>query len=301
MRSKLFVPASRPELFAKALSGPADAVSFDLQDSVEESRKPQARAALAGLLAGGLPASGQSVVVRVNAVGSPHFEADLEAVVLAGLDVVNLPLVEDPESVRDACAAIERLERTRGLARPVALLVNVESPRGLRRAAELACAHPRVMGLQIGYGDLFGPLGIVPGEPGAMQAVRVAVRLAAGEAGVDAFDGAFVAIDDPDGYRREAEAARRLGFAGKSCIHPSQVALANEAFRPTDPEIAHALRVVDAARLALSRGVGAFVVDGRLVDGPLIAQAQRTVALAHRLGLAAGGGGGIEPVDRAAR
>jgi citrate lyase subunit beta/citryl-CoA lyase len=285
MRSKLFVPASRPELFDKALAGPADAISFDLQDAVEASRKGSAREALAQWFERGTPASGKVIVVRVNETTSVHFSADLDAIVRPGLDIVNLPSVEDPESVRHAVGAIEQLERMRGIGRPVRVLANIESPRGLRRAAEIACAHPRVMGLQIGFGDLFAPLRIASGEPAATQAVRVAVRMAAGEAGIDAYDGAFVAIDDPDGYRRDAQAASRLGFAGKSCIHPTQVALANEVFRPSDADIAHALRVVHVAREQLARGVGAFVVDGKLVDGPFIAQAERTVSIARDLGL----------------
>ena len=285
MRSKLFVPASRPELFDKALSGAADAVSFDLQDAVEASRKPQARATLAAWFGRGVPACGKVIIVRVNPASSGQLDADLDAIVHPGLDIVNLPSLEDPESVTDAVAAIERLERARGIGRPVRVLANIETPRGLRRAAEIACAHPRVMGLQIGFGDLFAPLRIVSGEPAATQAVRVAVRMAAGEAGIDAWDGAFVKIDDPEGYRRDAKSACDLGFAGKSCIHPSQVALANAVFRPSDADIAHALRVVRAARESLARGVGAFVVDGRLVDGPFIAQAERTVGIARELGL----------------
>ena len=166
-------------------------------------------------------------------------------------------------------------------------MLNIESARGLRLAAELACAHARVVGLQIGYGDLFSPLGIAQDEVTAKQHVRVAVRLAAGEADVPAYDGAYIRIDDPDGYTREARAAQQLGFAGKSCIHPSQVALANAVFRPSAGEIDHALRVVEAAREALARGVGAFVVDGRLVDGPFITRAENTVALARQLGLLA--------------
>jgi citrate lyase subunit beta/citryl-CoA lyase len=112
--------------------------------------------------------------------------------------------------------------------------------------------------------------------------------MAAGEAGLPAYDGAFVRIDDPEGYAAEARAARQLGFAGKCCLHPSQVALANAVFRPTTGEIEHALRVVDAAREAGQRGVGAFVVDGRLVDGPFITRAETVVALAQRLDLLPG-------------
>lgn len=286
MRSKLFVPASRPELFAKALNSAADAISFDLEDAVEEGAKPAAREQLVKLFQGGRAAmNGKLIVVRVNAVGTPHFAADLAAVACEAVDVVNLPMVEGAGTVREAMAMLEQLERQRGLPPRIGILANIESPRGVRLAAEIATAHPRVMGLQIGYGDLFSPLGIASGEPSATQAVRVAVRLAAGEAGIDAYDGAYVDIKNPDGFVRDARAAQQLGFAGRSCIHPTQIALANDVFRPSDADIAHALRVVDAARESLAKGVGAFVVDGRLVDGPFITRAEHLVALARRLGL----------------
>jgi len=111
------------------------------------------------------------------------------------------------------------------------------------------------------------------------------VRIAAAEAGLWACDTVYAAVNDPDGFTREAEAARRLGYIGKSCIHPSQVPLANAVFRPSDAEIAAATRVVDAARGAAARGVGAFLVDGRMIDLPFIERAQAILAAARRLGL----------------
>lgn len=285
MRSKLFVPASRPELFAKALASAADAISFDLEDAVEESSKPAARTALQTLFKQDLSAHHKLIVVRINAIDTPHFAADLDSIVSMAMHIVNIPMVEDPDTVRAVAAELERLEKARGLARPIGILVNIESPKGLRRAAELACAHPRVVGLQIGFGDLFAPLGIVSCEPSALQAVRVAVRFAAGEAGIHAYDGAFVDIKNPEAFKLDAQAAQRLGFAGKSCIHPTQIALANEVFRPSDAAIAHAVKVLEETRKKLAEGVGAFVVDGRLIDGPFITEAEHTVALAKRLGL----------------
>ncbi len=289
MRSKLFVPASRPALFAKAMESEADAISFDLEDAVAEQAKPAARAELRALLEGRdeLPRDGgqKTLIVRVNALGTSHFEADLEAVIWPGLHVINLPMVESAETVRAAAAAVEALERERGVNVPIGILANIESPRGLRLAADIAAAHPRVMGLQIGYGDLFAPLGIASAEPSATQFVRTAVRLAAGEAGIEAYDGAYVDFSNPEGYRRDSQAGRQLGFSGRSCIHPSQIAIANEVFRPSEAEVLHAVRVVDAARHHLGQGTGAFTVDGRLVDGPFIHQAERMVALAKRLGM----------------
>jgi citrate lyase subunit beta/citryl-CoA lyase len=117
--------------------------------------------------------------------------------------------------------------------------------------------------------------------------MQLAVRLAAAEAGVWACDTVYGAVKDPDGYVREAEAARRLGFIGKSCIHPSQVPLANAVFRPSDAEIAAALRVVEAARGAEAKGVGAYLVDGRMIDIPFVTRAEAIVSAARRLGLLA--------------
>lgn len=285
IRSKLFVPASRPELFTKAMSSAADAISFDLEDAVEEGQKGFARQALFDFFETNQTQNTKAIVVRINAIDTTHYAADLEVVVSSAVQIINLPMVESATAVRDLSARIGKLETARRLTRPIGILVNIESPKGLRQAAELALADPRVVGLQIGFGDLFGPYGIVSGEPSATQVVRVLVKMAAAEAGIEAYDGAYVDIANPDGFTLDAQAAYRLGFTGKSCIHPSQVGLANAVFRPSEQQIQQALRVVQAAKENLARGVGAFVVDGQLVDGPLITRAERTVALARLAGL----------------
>ena len=290
MRSKLFVPASRPELFAKAMASEADGLSFDLEDAVDEAMKDEARAELAKFLRALEPGHGKTIIVRVNALGTPHFEADLEAVVVPGLDIVNLPKPEGADDMRACAAAIARLERRIGLP-PVGILANIETPRAVRLAAEIATASPRVVGLQAGWGDLIEPLDIDRYNPAMIESLLLAIRIAAGEANVWAYDAAFANIKDPEGYRREAEAARRLGFAGKSCIHPTQVPIANAVFRPSDAEIAHSLKVVEAARDAAAKGVGAFVVNGRMIDGPFIRRAEAILALARKLNL-------ISPEDR---
>ena len=286
MRSKLFVPASRPELFAKAWAGAADALSFDLEDAVQESRKADAREILETFLrqAAERP-TGKILIVRVNGLTTPHFEADLAAVVRPGVDLINLPKPESADDVRAAAAALARVEAARGIGRPIGILANVESPRGLRLALEIATAHPRVVGLQLGLGDLFEPFGIDRADARAVHAMQLAVRVAAAEAGIWACDTVYGTVADPEGFTREAEAARRLGFIGKSCIHPTQVPLANAVFRPTDAEIVHSLQVVKAAREAAERGVGAFTVNGKMVDAPFVRRAESILALARRLNL----------------
>ncbi|MEM5384877.1 CoA ester lyase [Paraburkholderia phymatum] len=286
MRSKLFVPASRPELFAKAFASAADALSFDLEDAVAPERKPQARAELRALLAtDDALASGKTLIVRVNALSTPYFAADIDAIARNGVSLVNLPKPEHPDDVLAAAQALEAAERANGVTVPIGLLLNIESPRALRMASELAPAHPRVAGLQLGLGDLFEPLGIARREPAAIQQAMFALRIAAGEAGVFAYDTAFANIEDIDGFRAEAQMARAFGFIGKSCIHPSQIAIANDVFRPSDEDIAHAVRVVEAARTANRQGVGAYVVDGRMIDPPFVERARVLVKDAARLGL----------------
>lgn len=287
MRSKLFVPGSRPELFDKALGGDADALSFDLEDSVSPARKAEARAALQGLLSGpAARAAGKTLIARVNPRGSMHFEADVRAVVRPGLALLNLPKAETVADVVAAAEALEVAERENGVTEPIGLLLNIESARGLRLAYALASAHPRVAGLQLGLGDLFEPLQIARHEPAALHSVMLQVRLAAGEAGVFACDAAYARFQDVEGFRAEAGLARRLGYIGKSCIHPSQVAHANDVFRPTDTEIAHARRVAAAADDAEARGIGAYTVDGEMVDAPFVLRARAVLATARRLGLA---------------
>jgi citrate lyase subunit beta/citryl-CoA lyase len=285
MRSKLFVPGSRPELLGKALASAADALSLDLEDAVALDRKAAAREAVASFLRALPAAPGKTMIVRVNGLDTPLFAPDVAAVVGPGIDVLNLPCAESAADIRAAVDVIERAEKAAGLDRPIGLLANIETAKGLRCAAEIATAHPRVVGLQIGYADLFEPAGIERGDEAALQYVRLAVRFAAFEAGIPAFDGMLAAVAAPERCRGEAEAARRLGFAGKSCIHPSQIAIVNEVFLPRPVELARARRVLAAAAEAAEHGVGAFLVDGQMVDAPFIASARALVALAEQLGL----------------
>ncbi len=285
MRSKLFVPGSRPELFAKALAGPADALSLDLEDAVAESRKAEARVAVRGLLEGMPGGHGKTLIVRVNAMDTAHFAEDVAAVVRPGLHILNLPKPGSVEGVRAASAAIARAEKANGVTTPVGLMLNIESPQALHDAGALAQADPRVVGLQLGLADLFEPIGVNRRETAAIQQAMFRVRMAAGQAGVFAYDSVFANIQDPEGFSAEASLSRRMGFMGKSCIHPSQVALANDAFRPTEAEIAHAVKVVEAARQADRDGVGAYVVDGQMIDVPFVVRARAIVAMARQLEL----------------
>lgn len=280
MRSKLFVPASRPEWFEKAAGSAADALSFDLQDAVVPERKTEARDELARYLRT-LPASfGKLVIVRVNAVSSEWFRADLEAIALPVVNIVNLPCVEEAHDIFEAARILQGLRDEER----IGLLINIETPKGLRRAAELAAAHPRAVGLQLGYLDLLGPYGIERSDPAALAHIRLHVRLAAAEAGVPAYDGAYPGIANPEGYRAECEAAHRHGFAGKTCIHPSQIAIANRIFRPMRSQIERARRILAAAAQAQALGQGACLVDGEMIDAASLAAARSVLEIVEEEG-----------------
>jgi citrate lyase subunit beta/citryl-CoA lyase len=206
-------------------------------------------------------------------------------VVRQGLHLVNLPKVETLEQVRQARAAMDSACQANQVQTPPRLLLNIESPRGLRCVLALASADPAVAGLQLGFGDLFEPLGISRSDTRAVHACMLAVRLAAAEAGVFVLDSAFTNIGDSDGYLAEAKMARDLGYIGKSCIHPRQVALANQVFRPSADDIEQARRVLSAARDAAREGLAAFQIGGRMIDGPFIDRAETILAEARRHGL----------------
>ncbi|MGH6608908.1 MAG: HpcH/HpaI aldolase/citrate lyase family protein, partial [Burkholderiaceae bacterium] len=215
------------------------------------------------------------IIVRVNAVSTQHFATDVEAIAVPALDMINVPLIESAEDVRRVVAVTG----------DIPLIANIETPKGLRCAAEIAVADPSVAGLQLGFGDLLEPLGIDRYNPPIVLQIQLAMRLAAGEAGVFAYDSVYSNVHDDEGLKHEAEGARKLGYIGKSVIHPRQVPIVNAVFRPSADEIAHSLKVVESVREAKAKGVGAWMVDGKMIDAPFVKRAENTLALAQRLGL----------------
>ena len=285
------MPGSRPELFGKALAGPADGLSFDLEDAVREDRKQQARTDLGEFLSSEAVAQSDKVmIVRVNGLDTPHFLADLRAVVCNGVDIINIPKVESPEQIVHVARCIAQVERDKGLLRgrtkpAIQILVNIETPRALRVAHSLASADSRVYGLQLGLGDLFEPYSIHRREPVAVHGAMFQIAMAAHEARVKVYDGAFANVADVDGFRAEALMAKNLGFSGKSCIHPSQVVPVNEVFRPSQEEIEFSLKVVQAEAQAREQSVGAFLVEGRMIDAPFVERAESILRTAKQIGL----------------
>ena len=284
MRSKLFVPASKPAFFSKALVSAVDAICFDLEDSVLPAQKALARSDLRKFVGSGVHTR-KTIIVRVNHVRSADFAKDLFVAVSPGVSFLTLPKVDDPAEIREATEAMLILERERNIKRPISILVTIETARGLRLAESIAVADIRVAGLQLGLADLFEPLGIQQDDVSAAHQVRFKLRLAAGEAGVPCFDSAFSNFRDESGFIREAEMARNLGFAGKSCIHPNQIAPTNRIFSPSPEEIATSLRCVRAAQETSLAGAGAFALDGHMIDQPFVRRAQTILQLSEKIRL----------------
>lgn len=284
MRSKLFVPASRPELFAKALKSAADAICFDLEDAVLESKKAYARECLASFFSTdefhSLRQEGRkSVIVRVNALETGHTENDLMVACVAGVDILNIPKTDTAEDVLRFTAMLDaRAEQTarEGEKLDIRVLANIETPRALLNAADIAAAHQLVWGLQLGLGDLFEPLGIAREDAQNVHTVMMQVRIAAGAAGKIAYDTAYTNVANAEGYRQEAWRARQVGFLGKTCIHPNQVAIANDVFSPTEAEIRWAAKVVESAEQ--NDVNGAYMLEGKMIDGPFIERARAILA-----------------------
>ena len=261
-RSYLFVPADRPERYAKALASGADAVIVDLEDAVAASAKDGARASLAAWLDSG----GRGIVVRINDAASRAFDADLGLVSHPGVVGVVVPKAERADD----------LARVRAAAPSAALLPLIETAAGIDRVREIAAA-PGVQRLAFGSIDFQLDLGIEEGSDGSeLLAFRSALVLASRLAALDPpVDGVSTAIDDAGSLEADTRRARRLGFGAKLCIHPRQVAAVNAAFAPSAEELAWAERVVAAA--ASSAGA-AVAVDGRMVDRPVLLRAQSILA-----------------------
>ena len=269
-RSFLFVPANRPDRFAKALGAGADAVIFDLEDAIAPTEKASARKALARAFDQLTSAERARVLVRVNAGASPWELEDLKLV--AQLAAQGLGAIMVPKS--ESSDALEGLHQRLGAT--IALLPQIESVAGLDAVDALARAGG-VSRLVFGNLDFQADLGLscAPDEIELMP-VRLALVLASRRAGLAApVDGVTLATRDMRQLQADAGRARRGGFGAKLCIHPAQVAAVNSAFTPSAADIDWARRVLQAFDAS---GGGVFTLDGRMVDAPVVRLAQRTLA-----------------------
>ena len=269
IRSLLFAPANRGDLVAKFGRTPADAFVLDLEDGTPASERTAARAALAATVAAARAAVGDTarIMVRVNAADTDDFVADCQAVREARVEEVVLSKAESVAQVRrtvELCGA--------------AVLPGIESVAGVL-AAEPIAAAPDVFAVFFGAEDYVADLGGVR-TPEGLEVLypRSRVALAARAAGVEALDQVTVDIRDDARFVADTSVGRSLGYTGKMCLTPRQVSLANTAWRPSEAEVAAAGALIAAYEEALASGKGTISHEGRMIDGPLLKQAQAVVA-----------------------
>jgi citrate lyase subunit beta / citryl-CoA lyase len=280
LRSFLFSPGIDSRKLAKAAASEADAVIFDLEDAVADSRKAEART----LVADETRRYGASrpVQVRVNAVPTGLIAADLDAICMPQLAGVWLPKAENVDEVKYVDDLLTKLEAERAMAPgSVHLLLSFETARGAHFAYDLASACDRVTAVSAGTaegGDLHAEMGgLWSDDVGTVPYVRSRVVLAARAAGIDCIvDGACTRLDDAI-VARSAEAAREAGYTGKMAIHPRHIAPIHDAFAPTAAELDHATEVVKAFAAAEAEGIAAISVGGRMIDYAMVVNARRVL------------------------
>ena len=286
-RSLLIMPANRADMLTKAPSYGADALVFDLEDSVPIAEKPKARELAREYV--GKHKANNVVYVRVNAVQAGMLQDDLEAVAVDGLRAVRLPKTESAETIRTVDAMLTELERKRSLPQgSIEISPSLESAKGVWFAHEILSASRRIHSVTCGTaqdGDLQTDLGYTWTAGGdEVLHHRCRVLLAARAAGVEhAMDGGYMNVRDPEGLRIDCEAARRLGYRGKSVIHPSQIETVNRIFMPTAQELDYYRRVIETFDAAVARGSAATTVDGKLVDYAMVGMAKRVLAWSESL------------------
>jgi citrate lyase subunit beta / citryl-CoA lyase len=286
LRSLLIMPANRADMLAKAPSYGADALVFDLEDSVPIAEKSKARELAREFI--GRHRKDNTILVRVNALQTGLLEDDLDAVAVEGLHAVRVSKTESPETIRTVDRLLGELERKRGLPPgSIGMSPSIESAKGAWFVHDILSASPRVRSVMCGTaqdGDLQADLGYQwTAEGNEVLYVRSRVLLAARAAGVEnVLDGAYSNFRDPEGLRVCCEAVRKLGYRGKLVIHPSQVDIVNRAFMPTEKELEYYRRVIEAFDAAVARGSAATSVDGKLVDYAMVETAKRVLAWGER-------------------
>ncbi len=275
-RSALYVPGDSEKMLQRSAGVPADILLLNLEDGVASSQKIGARGKIVDALKS-IHFGDRETVVRINPPDSDIGQADLAAIVPAHPEGICLPKVEKAEEINAADAAIRKIETAHSLPEGIIKLhAMIESAAGVLRAAEIASASPRMASLIFGSADYAADVRCRPGEDRleillALQMIVVAAR----SAGIDAIDAPCFDVRNYDLLARESAQARRLGFSGKSALHPDQLALIHQTFDVTPEEIAWAERIIAELNEADRRGKALTTIDGNLIDNPHRAAAER--------------------------
>ncbi len=283
-RSVLYMPGSKARALEKARTLPADALILDLEDAVGPNEKTAARAMVAeAVAAGGF--GPREVIVRINGLDTEWGAEDLDAACAAGPDAILAPKIETPEQLRE----IERRMEAAGAPETCAIWAMMETPRGVLNAAAVAAATPRLACFVMGTNDLVKELRAEHTPDRLPMVPSLGICLLAARAwGLVCLDGVYNAYLDEEGLRAACVQGREFGFDGKTLIHPAQLAVANEAFSPSEEAVALARRHVAAYEQAIAEGKGLAVVDGRIVENLHVESARQLLAQAEAIAARAG-------------
>lgn len=284
-RSLLFLPGNNPNMLINAGCLGADAIIFDLEDAVSPTEKDAARILVRNAMK--YMEFPCERVVRINSIDTPYWRADIDAVLPERPDLILLPKTSTPADVLALDAYMSELETNLGIeCGSVGILALIETALGVENAFLIAGACKRVKGLFLGAEDLSADLQCKRTREGKeIEYSRMRLVVAARAAGVEVYDTPFTDVNDDEGIVADALFAKSLGFSGKASISPRHINAINNAFSPTVAEVRYAYEVIDAIRRAKAEGKGAISLRGKMIDAPIVARAERTIAMAHALGM----------------
>lgn len=280
-RTMLFVPGNSPGMLQNAGVYGADCVIFDLEDSVAVSEKDTARLLVRNAIKYlDFPCE---VGVRINHISTPYGYDDLNEVLSVQPNFIRLPKAEGAKDIQVIDEIISEAEIKYGYpAGSILIMVTIETAKGVRHAYEIATASPRMAAMALGAEDFTADMHTSRSIEGhELMAARGELLLAGHDAGVDVIDAVFPDVDDEEGLIKETKLAKQMGFDGKSVIHPRQIKPIHKVFAPSVDEVNHAKKVVEAYQDALKRKSGVVALNGKMIDGPVVAKAERVLKYAH--------------------
>ena len=285
-RSMLFLPGNTPNMLINGNCLGSDAVIFDLEDAVSPSEKDAARILVRNTMKY-MDFKGCEIIVRINSIDTPYWKKDLDLIMPHKPDLILLPKTSFASDVEAADDYMTEVEAKLGFEpNTVRLMPLIETALGVENAFAIATARSRVAALFLGAEDLTADLRCKRTKEGKeIEYARHRLVVAARAANIDVYDTPFTDVNDDEGIRVDTAYAKALGFTGKASISPRHVEVINEIFSPTLKEIEYAYEVMDAIRLAKEQGKGAIALHGKMIDAPIVARAEQTIATAKALGI----------------
>jgi citrate lyase subunit beta / citryl-CoA lyase len=285
-RTMMFVPGSNPSMIKDAYIYGSDSIMFDLEDAVALTEKDSARFLVYNAIKT-IDYGNKEIVVRINGLDTPYGRNDIEAMVRAGVDVIRLPKTENKEDILAVEAIIEEVEAKIGREiGSTGMMAAIESPLGAFNAISIATASKRLIGIALGAEDYVTNMKTKRYADGLeLLGARSQIVMAARAAGIYALDTVYTEVDNEEGFKREVELIKQLGFDGKSVINPRQIAPVHEIYTPTEDEIKKSANIVKAAKEAEEKGLGVISLNGKMVDKPIVDRAERILQLAAASGV----------------